>query len=253
MKGTVAFHAKGNHAMHPRIPAKALISALLVAPAIAGAPAALAAGDNSGPRTISVSGQGEVRSAPDEARLSAGVVTQAVNAADALSANSRAMSRVFATLKGLGIPDKAMQTSQFSVSPQYSNDRNGNPQKISGYQVTNNVSVTIDDLGKLGPALDALVSAGSNALGSIEFTIRNPKPLESDARAAAMHDAMDKAANYAKAAGLRLGPVLSISEGSEGPRPMYRAMAGVMTTEAAPIAAGEEMVAASVSVTFEIQ
>jgi uncharacterized protein YggE len=239
--------------MRTRIPVIALISAILAVPPILVAPAALAAGDNLGPRTISVSGQGDVRAAPDEATLSAGVVTQATTAADALSANTRAMNRVFATLKGLGIPDKAMQTNEFSVSPQYSNDRNGNSQKIIGYQVTNNVSVTVDDLRNLGPALDALVSAGANALGSIQFTIRDPKPLENDARAAAMHDAMDKADAYAKAAGLRLGPILSISEGSEAPQPMFRAKGKAMMTEAAPVAAGEKTVTASVSVTFGIE
>ena len=239
--------------MHPQTPSKALAFVLAVAAALFVVPAALAADGNPGPRTISVSGQGEARAAPDEARLSAGVVTQAPTADAALAANSRAMSRVFATLKSLGIPEKAMQTSQFSVSPQYSSDRSGNAQKIIGYQVSNNVSVTVDDLGRLGPVLDALVSAGSNSLGSIEFAIRDPKPLDSAARTAAIHDAMDKADTYAKAAGLALGPILSIAESSEGVQPMYRPMAKVAMSEATPIAAGEEAVAARVDVTFEVR
>jgi len=239
--------------MRSQNPDRTLAFALMASAAVLAAPAALAADDNPAPRTISVSGEGQVKAAPDEARLSTGVVTQGANAAEALTANTGAMGRVMTTLKALGIPDKAIQTSQFSVSPQYSSDRNGTTQRITGYQVTNNVSVTVDDPARLGPALDALVSAGSNALGSIEFAIRDPKPLENEARAAAMHDAMDKAAVYAKAADIQLGPILSISEGSEEPQPMYRAMAKVAMGTSTPIAAGVETVAATVSVTFEIR
>ncbi len=242
--------------MHPRISANLVVSTLAVWAALLSSPFALAANEAPRPHTISVSGQGEVKAAPDEARLSAGVVTQATTAADALAANSRAMNRVFATLKQLGIPDKAMQTSDFSVSPQYQTYRNGNvvtAPKIIGYQVTNTVSVKIDNLAKLGPAIDVLVGSGANSLGSVSFDIRDPKPLETQAREAAVHDAMEKAATYAKVAGLRLGSILSIDEASEQPRPIYRAMAMAAPMAAPPIAAGEESVSATVSVTFEIQ
>src|SRR5215469_9503647 len=77
-------------------------------------------------RTLTVSGEGETKATPDQARLSAGVVTQAHRAADALAANTRAMNEVFATLKRMGIPDKSIQTSDFSVEPQYAPDRSGN-------------------------------------------------------------------------------------------------------------------------------
>ena len=207
------------------------------------------------PRTITVSGEGEARAAPDEAHLRAGVVTQARKAAEALAANTRAMNQVFATLKQLGIPDKSIQTSGFNVSPQYASDRNGNStQAISSYQVSNAVEVTVDDLAKLGPALDALVGSGANSLGSMDFTFRDPGPLMAQARAAAMKDAQARAQTYAAAGGFELGPILAVSEGGSetpqpfAPRPMMR-----MAAAPVPVASGENMLSATVNVTFEIR
>jgi len=209
------------------------------------------------PRTMTVSGQGEIKAVPDEAQLSAGVVTQARQAQDALAANSRAMNAVFDALKRIGIPDKSIQTSDFSVSAQYQTDQHGNAtQKIIGYQVSNNVTVIVDDLGKLGSAIDALVSSGANSMGDIGFTIRDPKPLLSEARTYAVKDALQRADTYAKAAGVTLGPIDSIGESDySAPRPMYgRAMAAMNSiATVTPVAAGQESITAGVSITFEIR
>jgi uncharacterized protein YggE len=210
------------------------------------------------PRTMTVSGQGEIKAVPDEAVLSAGVVTQARKAADALAANSRAMNAVFDALKRIGIPDKSIQTSDFSVSAQYQTDQQGNTtQKIVGYQVSNNVTVIVDDLGKLGPAIDALVNSGANSMGDIAFTIRDPKPLLTEARAAAVKDALQRANTYASAAGVTLGPIASIGENGEVTnRPMIRktmAYANAAADKATPFAAGEDSITAGVSITFEIR
>jgi uncharacterized protein len=210
------------------------------------------------PRTMTVAGQGEIRAVPDEAQLSAGVVTQARNAAGALAANSRAMNAVFDALKRIGIPDKSIQTSDFSVSAQYQTDQHGNTtQKIVGYQVSNNVTVIVDDLSRLGSAIDALVSSGANSMGSVGFTMRDPKPLLAQARAEAVKDALQRADIYAKAAGVALGPIESIGEnGYSAPRPMYRMAGGAMAENsiaATPVAAGEESITAGVSITFELR
>jgi uncharacterized protein YggE len=230
------------------------IAGLIVAGLASAASAAPAAAPAMPPRTITVTGEGQTSAVPDEARLSSGVVSQGRTAADALAANSRAMNQVFATLKQLGIPEKSIQTSEFTVSPQYLNDGNGNrTEQITGYQVSNSVSVTVDDLGKLGSTLDALVSSGSNSLGNVEFTIHDPKPLMTTAREAAMKDALAKADVYAHAGGFQIGKILSVSEGGgEMPRPMYAAMAKLASAPT-PIAAGEQTISASVSVTFQIQ
>jgi uncharacterized protein YggE len=210
------------------------------------------------PRTMTVSGQGEIKAVPDEAVLSAGVVTQGRDAAAALAANSRAMNAVFDALKRIGIPDKSIQTSDFSVTAQYQTDQHGNTtQKMIGYQVSNNVTVIVDDLGKLGSAVDALVNSGANSMGDIAFTIRDPKPLLTEARTAAVKDALQRANTYASAAGVTLGPITSIGEnGYEAPRPMMMRKSMAMSAgvlAATPIAAGEESITAGVSITFEIR
>lgn len=224
---------------------------------IFGAPKGAAAADNTAmQRTISVSGQGEVSGKPDQARLSAGVVTQATAAAAALTANTTAMNRVFAALKTLGIPDNKIQTSNFSVQPQYPPYRpdTAEPRNIVGYQVSNQVSVTVDDLAKLGPALDALVKSGANQLGGVSFAIADPKPLAERARAAAVGDAAAKARTLAGAAGVALGPLLSIQEGTSfRPGPVFALRAEAAAPAPPPVAVGEASVTVNVTMTYAIQ
>jgi uncharacterized protein YggE len=220
-------------------------AALAAAPALA-----------DGPRLLTVSGQGEVKAAPNQAQLSAGVVTTAKTAGAALAANTRAMNAVFATLKKAGIADKDMQTSDFSIQPQYSSTgaSSSGPQRVTGYQVTNNVSVVVEDLGKLGVTLDALVSSGANSIGEIGFTIRDPRPLLAQARAAAVADAIAKAQVLAKAAGVTLGPITSITEsGYEPPRPMMAMEMRANSASPVPVAVGEQSVTAGVSISWEIR
>ena len=235
-------------------------AALAVAGPIFGLSPAQAA-DNALSRMIVVSGEGEVSAAPDQAHVSAGVVSQAATAADALAANSTAMKRVFDALHTAGIADAKIQTANFSVSPQFAPYRPNEPQpesqRIIGYQVSNQVAVTVDDLAKLGSTLDALVKSGANSLGGVSFTIANPKPLQERARRAAVDDAVAKAKTLAAAAGVTLGPVLSIQEGGGGivsPRPL--AFAAVRTLAAAappPISEGESEVSVNVTMTYAIQ
>ncbi len=214
-----------------------------------------AAADNTKPpHLLTVSGQGEASATPDQARLSAGVVSEAKTAAEALAQNSRQMNAVFAALKRMGLADRSIQTSGFSVSPQYPPYDAKEPRHIIGYQVSNSVSVKLDDLSKLGPALDALVSAGANDVNSISFSIRDSHALLAQAREAAVKDAMTKAQAYARAAGVTLGPIAAISEsGAEPPRPMMmRAAMAMDGGSPPPMAAGEETVSASVTMSWEL-
>jgi hypothetical protein len=246
-----AFKQK-DRAMNFTIRRLALCAALLIA---AGVPAAAA--DQAPVRTMTMSGEGAAKAAPDQAQFSTGVVTQDRTAALALAANSRAMNAVFDTLKRLGIADKDIQTSDFSLSPQYQTYKPGTtgPQHIIGYQVSNTVNVTIEDFGKTGAVLDALVSSGSNQIDNISFSIRDTKALLAQARVAAVKDAFDRAQTYAKAAGVTLGAIKSISEsgGVYQPRPMYRMEAMVAAAPPPPVAGGEESVTANVTITWEIQ
>lgn len=206
-------------------------------------------------RLITVGGQGEARGVPDRAQLSAGLATLAATADAALADNARKMTAVFAVLKRLGVPERAIQTSNFSVQPQYAQDTRGaGAPKVTGYLVSNQVDVTLDDTAKLGPALDALVGAGANQINSVSFDISDTALLESKAREAAMADARKRAQTYASAAGATVGQVISIDEqGAQAPRPMFRAMAGLDKASATPTAAGEISVTADVTVVYELK
>lgn len=230
----------------------AIVAALLVGPRIvASAPET----PQAIPRTISVNGTGEVKSKPDMAIINSGVVSEAPSARDALAKNNTAMAAVIGALKKAGIADQDIQTSNFSVSPQYPpyqpNQREA--PHITGYQVSNQVTVRVKNLAKLGAILDALVQVGANQINGISFDIDQPKPLQNEARKLAVADARAKAELYAAAAHVSLGRVLQISEsgGFVGPQPMY-AMDKV-AAQSVPIAAGQQTLSANVSIIYEIQ
>ncbi len=202
--------------------------------------------------TIIMSGHGEVHGQPDSATLSAGVSADAPAAAAALATAKKDMQQVLAALKKLGVADKDIQTRNFSVHPQYANG-NGEAPRVTGYQVSNQVEVRLQDLGKLGPALDALVAARANQINSVNFSIRDSATLLAEARTAAVADARAKAETFAKAAGVTLGAVLSINEtGNGGPRPVVFA-SQLARVESVPVALGEETIGADVIITWEIK
>jgi uncharacterized protein YggE len=207
-------------------------------------------------RVLSVSGHGEAAGIPDQGQLSVGVTTVARTAAEALAQNAQQMNSVFAALKRIGVAERKIHTSNFNVTPQYPpyNNNQAGVQKISGYAVGNQVDVTVDDVKKIGPALDALVAAGANQINSVNFSIADPKPLLATARADAVADAIDRAQTYAKAAGVKLGAILAISDSEtqvSPPVPMLRAMAA-NKAEGTPVAEGEQTVSANVNITWEI-
>lgn len=209
------------------------------------------------PRTLSLSGHGEVKSAPDMASVTSGVVTQGATAAEALSANTKAMTALFDALKTSGIAEKDIQTSNFSVQPRYDyNNNNGGAPKLVGYDVSNNVTVTVRKIADLGGLLDTLVKAGSNQINGVGFDVSQPEASMDEARRRATADAARKAKVYAQAAGVELGSILSISEGS-GYQPPIAVMRGaMMKADAAspvPMAAGEQTLAVDVSITWEIK
>ena len=206
-------------------------------------------------RIIAVSGEGQVAGTPDQARLSAGVLTQEQTAAGALDANTRAMNNVFAALKRLGIPDNKIRTSNFSLTPQYSPVRRDAPEArtIVGYQVSNQVSVIVNDIAKVGTTLDTLIRSGANQSYGVAFEIADEKPLAERARRAAVTDAVAKARTLAEAAGVVLGPILSIEEGRSGFVPPSPRVFAATAEGAVPVAAGEQTVTVSVTVTYTIQ
>lgn len=203
------------------------------------------------PHTLTMTGHGEIKAVPDVATITAGVNTSAPTAAAALSTNSTRINQLFGALKKLGISDRDIQTSGFSVFPQYTNGDNNNPRHLTGYQVNNDVNVRLDDVTRTGAVLDTLVGAGANQMNGIGFNIANPAPFLEKARIQAIADARARAQTYAQAAGVTLGPIVSVSEGGgeAPPRPMFRMAVMAAPT---PVAPGEQSVTADVTVVWEI-
>jgi len=222
-------------------------------------PAAPALAHDEAPkRTISLSATGAVKTTPDKVDISTGVTSEAKTAREALDQNTQAMSKVVAALKEDGIAEKDIQTVNFSVGPVYEQrpyDRpDGKPPVIVGYRVTNQVRITLHDTKKLGAILDKVVSLGSNQIDSIEFGVEEPEALKDEARKLALKNVTENAKLYAEAAGVGLGPILSIAEEESAyyPHAMPAAARMDMAKEAVPIEAGTATVEIRVRVTWEI-
>jgi uncharacterized protein len=202
-------------------------------------------------RQITVVGSGEVKVTPDQATVQIGVQTEGATSSEAMSANNTQMTALIERLKQLGIAEKDIQTSNFSISPTYNNDG----RTITGYQTSNMVSVTIRDIAQTGELLDQVVQAGANMVWGISFGIGDPQAQQAAARDAAIADARVRAEAMAKAAQGSVGQVLTITE-SIGSVPQPLMMAGNARAEAAdaaPIATGEQTVTAQVQITYELR
>lgn len=208
---------------------------------------------------ISVAGKGEASVAPDMAMLSLAVVRNAKTADAALAANNAAMKEVLASLRNAGVADRDLQTSNFSVQPQYRQQEPKNgvmpPPEVVGYEVSNMVTVRVRDLAKLGGLLDSSIKLGVNQGGQISFTNDKTDGVLSDARKAAVADAMEKAKTLAEAAGVKLGRVIEITEATPFvmPEPMMRMAAPKAQNDSVPIASGENSYSVTVNVTFALE
>lgn len=237
-------------------------AALSAALAAGAAPAALAqeappaAGDAAfHATTLNLSAYGETRLAPDMATISLGVTTDAPTAEAAMRANSGQMGQVLAALKRTGLAARDIQTSQISVEPQYAYEQNL-PPRLTGYRATNQVTVTVHDLTKLGPALDAAVAAGANQAGGVSFGLADPAAAENAAREAAVKALAAKADLYARATGYRVLRLVSLSEagGFTPPQPvmMTAMVAHARKAEEPPVAPGEVRVRIDVAGLYEL-
>jgi uncharacterized protein YggE len=206
-------------------------------------------------RTLIVSGLGEASAAPDLLTLSIGVETQGQTAAQALTRNNEQMRATIARLTEAGVAERDMQTSNLSVSPRYNYEarREGAPLLV-GYVATNMLTVKLRDIAGAGALIDASVQDGATNLGGISFGFAEPEPLRRQAREAAVADARQKAEALARAAGVRLGPILRIQDGQAAPPPMpYMEARAVASDFATPIAAGESTLTAHVTLVYEIR
>ncbi len=201
---------------------------------------------------LTVIGEGSIETQPDMATISLGVTTEAETAAEALSANNEMTASVLETVSAAQVEPRDIQTSGLSLSPNWSQDRDGEASRIVGFVASNQITVRVRDLEALGGILDDVVSGGANTFNGLTFGLQEPGPARDEARKEAVADAQRKAQLYAEAAGVTLGPIVELSEVTgDQPQPMYRSN-GAMMESAVPIAQGEISIEASVTVVFEI-
>jgi uncharacterized protein YggE len=204
--------------------------------------------------TLNLAADGEVKAAPDMASISLGVMTQEKTAQGAMQANAQRMTEVMAALRKAGIAAKDIQTSGLNLNPQYVYEQNV-PPRLTGYQASNQVTVIVHDLTKLGAAVDATVNAGANQVNGISFGLNDPTAAENAAREDAVKALQAKADLYAKATGYRIGRLVSLSEGGGyTPRPPMPMVAYASKREAmdTPVSAGELNVRIEVSGLYEL-
>ena len=202
---------------------------------------------------LQISAHGETHRVPDVAQISAGVVTQNIDANAAMRSNAQRMSAVIAALKSAGVADRDIQTSSISLNPQYKYGQN-QPPTITGYQASNTVNLRLRGLGKAGNVLDALVKQGANQINGPTFTLDKPEAAMDEARANAVRNAQARADLYATATGLKVRRIVSISESGEmlqPPGPMMM-MAPPDKPDSTPVAAGENTIGVDLNVVYEL-
>ena len=206
--------------------------------------------------TITIEGQGKVRGIPDIATVNLGFTVERKEVRDAQKENAVTMNRLILALKALRVSSEDMQTTDYSIYPQYDYLKDG-AQKLRGYTVTQNVTVKIRDLSKVSDVLDQAGLLGLNQVGGIQFTMDEPEALRQQARVKALVNAKKKAGELARVAGVRLGRVVSFSENTNGgyPQPMFaRSLALEGIGGGVPdIQAGSQDVIVQATVTYEIE
>jgi uncharacterized protein YggE len=224
-----------------------------------------------------VSGEGKVFVKPDVALISLGVTAQAATVADVTKSSTTKMNAVIQTLKDLKIDEKDIQTTNYNLTPVYSNTVvpvfSGSMMSsagaisspvirtsptITGYKLEQDVQVKIRDFAKIGDVLSQATAKGSNVVGDLQFTIDNPEQFREQARAKAITQAKANAKNLAKESGIGLGKLINVFEGYNPSPVMYNSAkalgAGVMDSAAIPtIQPGQQEIDVTVNLTYRVK
>ena len=234
-----------------------LLAALIAATGAFGQVATQPPRDSGFQETISVTGTGTATLTPDRFSFTVGVRTTAPTVEDAVNQNNSRVTAVIAALKRAGATDQEIRTSNFSIFPQQVYEQ-GQPPRVSGYQVANSVTVTKKEIASAGRLLQVAISAGVNESSSLNFEVSDPSRGRDQGLRTAFDDARAKAALLAQAAGRSLGRALIITEGgapSMPPRPLggVRAMMKTEAVSDVPVESGTNELSYTVSVVFALQ
>jgi uncharacterized protein len=207
-------------------------------------------------RWVEVIGEGAVSAAPDFARVTLGVTTAGKDAGEAMAANARSASALVALVKSEGVAPADIRTSAMSISPVFAQPSPGHPGEpaITGYSVSNDVTVIVRDIPRLGAILDKAVGAGANAIYGIAYGENDPGALLDKARPLAVADARRKAEIYARAGGAEIGRLMELTEegGAQPPVGFATRAYAPSPPPATPIEAGEDKLRVTVTARFEL-
>jgi hypothetical protein len=211
-------------------------------------------------KSVTVNAEGKVTVIPDIAKTSFSVVSHGSDVAKIVDENNKKINKAIEFAKSQGIDGKDIQTTQYNLSPSYIYDEKTRSSHISGYDMTQTVSLKIRDFSKIGNILSGLPSLGINQTGGISFEVDDPEKYLSEARDKAFDKAKDKAKEMAARNSVSLGKVINFYE-SQGtsPIPYYGyGMGGAVESMKSSIAApsiqpGSQEVTVQVSVTYEIK
>lgn len=233
---------------------KRILMLLMIGALLAGSmtPGFAAVADKN-PSTISVTGRAKIAVTPDAAYFSVGITTTGTDVESARTENERIMRRTLDALMAQGIDRKKITTSQFSLQPVYNNDGRDNSQRISGYRLQNNVTVTIENLPSIGAVIDAAFQAGANQFYGLRFGLKDDNNLREELLRKAVQDGRRKAQVIADALGVTLGRPLSAAEAG-GYAPMQADSFQMMKSGAgASIETGTQTVSLDVNLVYNLQ
>ena len=206
--------------------------------------------------SIIVPGRGRITVEPDLASVRLGVAVTRPTATDARETAAATMTAILEAVAAAGVERRDLRTALVGLNPvtDYSSERGP---RVTGYQLTNTVEVTVRALATVGAVIDAGLAAGATSLDGLDFRLADPTAAETEARQAAVGDARRRAETLAAAAGRTLGAVSAIVEGQQppaGPFPRGPIAAMAMKAEAdTPVEAGSQDVVVSIVVTFALE
>ena len=206
--------------------------------------------------SIRVTGDARVTAKPDRAQIDLGVMTRAPSSQVAATDNARQFDAVLSAARTAAGAGAVLKTVSYSLTPNYQFHSSGAEPTLNGYTAVNIVRVTLDDLTKVGPVIDAATKAGANEVQGIQFTLRDEDAAGAQALKEAAHRARAKSEVLADALGLRIVRVLSAEESGVHVTPIFarpRAMAAGMSAAAAtPVETGTLDINANVALTVEV-
>lgn len=209
-------------------------------------------------RSITVTAEGKVNARPDIAIINLSVVTQGKTVKEVTQNGNNKMASVIAAVKKLGIEAKDITSTQYNLYPEYFYPENRKPE-LSGYNLSQDIRVKVRDLDKVEDVLDQGVTAGANQIGQLSFDIDDPARIKKAARELAFATAKEKAIEMSASAGVKLGSVVTFSEGYLSEPPVYANFTNDAMRSAETVGTGIDIepgsadIRVSISVTYEIE